>query len=72
MQVKEKLILQEECLSCRAVSQNDENGCTNSRSIRRKDFVPKPWVLILLNDFIHLFVERGEGRDKKKERNISV
>ena len=28
--------------------------------------------MIFKNDFIYLFLERGEGREKEKERNISV
>ena len=28
--------------------------------------------VILFKDFIYLFLERGEGREKKKERNINV
>ena len=29
-------------------------------------------VFLLLKDFIYLFLERGEGREKERERNSSV
>ena len=29
-------------------------------------------VILFLKDFIHLFLERGEGTEKERERNISV
>ena len=28
--------------------------------------------MYFLKDFIYLFLERGEGREKKRERNINV
>ena len=30
------------------------------------------WYLFCFNDFIYLFLERGEGREKERERNIDV
>ena len=32
----------------------------------------KTTCILYLNDFIYLFLERGEGKEKKRERNINV
>ena len=32
----------------------------------------KLWYIYFLKDFIYLFLERGEGREKGRERNINV
>ena len=38
--------------------------------------LPETWsvllALIFLKDFIYLFLERGEGREKEKDRNSNV
>ena len=31
-----------------------------------------PSFFLFINDFIYLFLERGEGKEKERERNISV
>ena len=30
------------------------------------------WLLLFFKDFIYLFLERGKGREKEREKNISV
>ena len=35
-------------------------------------FSPNPYILFFLILCIYLFLERGEGRDKEREGNISV
>ena len=30
------------------------------------------YVIVFFLDFIYLFLERGKGREKERERNISV
>ena len=41
--------------------------CLSVRSLK------DPWIVsVFLKDFIYLFLERGEGREKERERNINV
>ena len=34
--------------------------------------ITSPVIALLFKDFIYLFLERGEGREKERERNINV
>ena len=34
--------------------------------------VPQPINYFIFKDFMYLFLKRGEGREKEKERNIDV
>ena len=52
-------------LCCSSLPMNDENNYF----LFLKDFIS---VFYFFKDFIYLFLERGKGREKERERNINV
>ena len=49
-----------------------ENGHLNKKGIHEDVMFEENFFYSFLEDFIYLFLERGEGREKERERNINV